>query len=140
MSNIGKKRLETVLAIAKYSISSGTATASPTPGGGIPKQIVLTASDGLMYTSIWKIYFEEDLLNKGMLEILAEIGLITASAAGTTYIVSKVSTAIIKEMTNWTGPLGWGVTAAIALSVSGLFGVAWALYCDQLYCQREKLA
>ncbi|MBD2501936.1 hypothetical protein [Anabaena azotica] len=140
MSNIGKKRLETVLAIATYSIGSGTATAAPTPGGEISKQIVLTASDGLMYTSIWKIYFEEDLLNKEMLEILAEIGLITASAAGTTYVVSKVSTAIIKEMTNWTGPLGWGVTAAIALSLSGLFGVAWALYCDHLYCQREKLA
>lgn len=80
------------------------------------------------------------LSNEGMLEILAEIGLITASAAGTTYIVSKVSTAIIKEITNWTGLLGWGVTDAIAISLSGLFVVAWALYCDYLYCQREKLA
>jgi hypothetical protein len=48
MSNIGKNRLEIVLAIARYSIGSSTATAAPTPGGEIPKQIVLTASDGLM--------------------------------------------------------------------------------------------
>ncbi|BCL34713.1 hypothetical protein [Nostoc sp. MS1] len=138
MSEIGKKRLETVLAIATYSISSGTATAAPTPGAEIPKQIVLTASDSLMYTSIWNIYFQEDLSNKEMLDILLEIGLVTVGAAGTTYIVSKASTAILKEITNWTGPLGWGVTAAIAGSLSGIFGVAWALYCDQLYSQREK--
>jgi uncharacterized membrane protein len=138
MSDIGKKRLETVLAIATYSISSGTATAAPTPSTEIPKQIVLTASDSLMYTSIWKIYFEEDLSTKGMLDILLEIGLVTVGAAGTTYIVSKASTAILKEITNWTGPLGWGVTAAIAGSLSGIFGIAWALYCDQQYCHREK--
>jgi hypothetical protein len=139
MSDIGKKRLETVLAIATYCISSGTATAAPTPGGEIPKQIVLTASDSLMYTSIWKIYFQEDLSAKGMLDILLEIGLVTVSAVGTTYIVSKASTAILKEITNWTGPLGWGVTAAIAGSLSGIFGVAWALYCDQQYSRRKKL-
>jgi hypothetical protein len=138
MSNLGKKRLETVLAIATYSIGSGTATATPTPGGEIPKQIILTASDSLMYISIWKIYFAEELSSKGLLEILTEIGLVTVGAAGTTYIVSKASTAIIKEITNWTGPLGWGVTAAIAGSLSGMFGVAWALYCDQLYSQRKS--
>lgn len=140
MSNIGKKRLETVLAIATYSIGSGTATVAPTPGVEISKQIVLTTADSLLYTSIWKIYFEEDLSSKGLLEIVIELGLVTVSAAGTAYIVSKASTAILKEITNWTGPLGWGLTGAIAGSLSGIFGVAWALYCDQLYSQREKLA
>ncbi|QLE58610.1 hypothetical protein [Nostoc sp. TCL26-01] len=138
MSNLGKKRLDTVLAIATYSIGSGTASAAPTPGGEIPKQLILTASDILMYTSIWKIYFEEELSSKGLLEILAELGLVTISATGTAYVVSKASTAILKEITNWTGPLGWGFTAAIAASLSGLFGVAWALYCDQLYSHREQ--
>ena len=137
MSDIGKKRLEAVLAIATYSIGSGTASAAPTPGGEIPRQLILTASDILMYISIWKIYFQEDLSRQGLLDILAELGLVTVSATGTAYIVTKASTAILKEITNWTGPLGWGVTAAIAGSLSGLFGVVWALYCDRLASERQ---
>lgn len=137
MSSLGKKRLEASLAIATYAVGSGTASAAPTPGGELPKQILLTTSDVLMYTSIWKIYFEEDLSNKELVEILAELGLVTIAATGTAYVVSKASTALLKEITNWTGPLGWGVVAAIAGSLSGLFGVAWAIYCDQLYSQRQ---
>ncbi|MDZ7957378.1 MAG: hypothetical protein RMY34_05655 [Aulosira sp. DedQUE10] len=137
MSILGKKRLETALAIATYAVGSGTASAAPTPGGELPKQILLTASDVLMYTSIWKIYFAEDLSQKELVEILAELGLVTIAAAGTAYVVSKASTAVLKEITNWTGPLGWGIIAAIAGSLSGLFGVAWAIYCDQLYSQKQ---
>ncbi|MBE9200681.1 MULTISPECIES: hypothetical protein [unclassified Nodularia (in: cyanobacteria)] len=137
MSDFGKKRLEAVLAIASYSIGSGTASSVPTPGGEIPRQLILTASDILMYISIWRIYFQEDLSRQGLLDILAELGLVTVSATGTAYIVSKATTAILKEITNWTGPLGWGVTAAIAGSLSGLFGVVWALYCDRLASERE---
>ncbi|BAZ50121.1 hypothetical protein JMG10_42085 [Nostoc ellipsosporum NOK] len=138
MSNLGKKRLDTAVAIATYTIGSGTASAVPTPGVEIPKQLLVTASDILMYTNIWKIYFEEDLSKKELLEILAQLGLVAIGATGTAYIVTKASTAILKEITNWTGPLGWGVTAAIAGSLSGLFGLAWGLYCDHLYSQRQS--
>jgi hypothetical protein len=138
VSDLNKKRLETVLAIATCAISSGTASAAPTPGGEIPKQVILTAADILMYTSIWKIYFQEDLSTKGLVDILTELGLVTVGATGTAYVVSKATTAILKEITNWTGPLGWGFTAAIAGSLSGLFGAMWAVYCDYLYSQREQ--
>lgn len=137
MSNLGNKRLETVLAIATYAVSNGTASSVPNPGGEIPKQLIVTAADILMYTKIWQIYFEEDLSSKELVEILAELGLVTISAISTVYIVSKASTAILKEIANWTGPLGWGVTAAIAGSLSGLFGLGWALYCDTIYSQRK---
>jgi hypothetical protein len=138
VGNLGKKRLDTVLAITTYAIGSGTASVAPTPGGEIPKQFILTASDILMYTTIWRIYFEEELSTKGLIEILAELGLVTFGATGTAYIVSKASTAILKEITNWAGPLGWGFTAAIAGSLSGLFGAIWAIYCDHLYSQKEQ--
>jgi hypothetical protein len=138
VGNLGKKRLDTVLAITTYAIGSGTASVAPTPGGEIPKQFILTASDILMYTTIWRIYFEEELSTKGLIEILAELGLVTFGATGTAYIVSKASTAILKEITNWAGPLGWGFTAAIAGSLSGLFGAIWAIYCDHLHSQKEQ--
>jgi hypothetical protein len=137
MSNLGKKRMDVVLAIATYAVGGATAAAVPTPGGEIPKQLIVTASDILMYTNIWKIYFEEELSTKGIIEILTELGLVTVGGAGTAYVVSKISTAILKEISNWTGPLGWWVTAAISSSLSALFGVAWALYCDQICVQKE---
>ncbi|MBD2449296.1 hypothetical protein H6G76_19460 [Nostoc sp. FACHB-152] len=132
------KRLDAVLAVATYAIGGATATAAPTPGGEIPKQVLLTAADILMYTTIWKIYFEEELSSKTITEILAQLGLVTIGGAGTAYIVTKVSTAILKEISNWMGPLGWGFTAAVAGSVSALLGVAWALYCEQIYLQKEQ--
>ncbi|QSJ18902.1 hypothetical protein JYQ62_09185 [Nostoc sp. UHCC 0702] len=136
MRSTGKKRLDAAIAITTYAVGSGTASAVPTPGVELPRQLLLTASDILMYTNIWKIYFEEDLTSKGLLEILRELGLVTIGATGTAYLVTKATTAILKELSNWTGPLGWGVTAAIAGSLSGLFGLAWTLYCDHLYSQR----
>jgi hypothetical protein len=33
--------------------------------------------------------------------------------------------------------VGWGVKAAIAGSLSSLFGLGWMLYCDRLYSQKE---
>ncbi|KAB8332351.1 hypothetical protein SD80_017155 [Scytonema tolypothrichoides VB-61278] len=137
MSHLAKKRLEAVLAVATYAVGSGTATAAPTPGVEVPKQLILTASDIIMYTRVWKIYFEEDLSSQGLLEMLVELGLVTVAATGTAYIVSKASTAILKEITSWTGPLGWGVLAVISGSITGLFGAAWALYCDYLYSQKQ---
>jgi hypothetical protein len=136
VSNLGKKRLDAVLAIANCVVRNGAAVAVPTPGGEIPKQLILTASDILTYTAIWRIYFQEDLSSKQLFEILAEMGLVTVVATGTAYVASKATTAILKEIYNWTGPLGWGVTATITGSLTGLIGLAWAVYCDNLYCER----
>lgn len=134
---LGKKRLDAASAIATYAIGSGTASAAPTPGGELPRQLLLTASDILMYTSIWKTYFEEDLSEKDVLEILTELGLVSAVGAGAAYVAGKATTAALKELTNWLGPLGWVTTAAIAGSFSALFGAVWAVYCDNLYQQNH---
>nr|WP_290225378.1 hypothetical protein [Trichocoleus desertorum] len=134
MSNLDKKRLDVALAIAGYAVDSGAAVAMPTFGVELPKQVVLSASDVLMYTRIWKIYFEEDLSHSNLMEMLTQVGLVTVAATGVAYIVAKGSTAILKEFTNW---LGWGATAAIAGSLAALSGAAWALYCDYLYAERN---
>ncbi|AKG20417.1 hypothetical protein [Calothrix sp. 336/3] len=138
VSNLGRKRLETTLAIAGYAVGGGMAAAAPGLGGKIPTQLLLTTSDILLYTRIWKIYFDEDLSNKQVLEMLTELGLVTAVAAGVSYVASRATTAILMEINNWLGPVGWGATAAIAGSITGLFGAAWAVYCDNLYSQKQS--
>lgn len=86
----------------------GSVSAAPTPCAEVPKQIVLTASDIVMYTNIWKIYFKEDVSSKKVIEILIELGLVAVAAVGTAYIVTKLTTAILSEIIDWCGPLGWG--------------------------------
>lgn len=136
MNHLGKKRLEAALAIAGCAASGGAATAVPMPCGEVPKQVVLTASDILMYVTVWKIYFEEDLSQKDLLALLAEVGIITAAAAGTAYLAAKGSTALLKEITNWAGPMAWWVGALLAGSLTGGLGGLWAFYCDYRYCQQ----
>ncbi|GAB1544037.1 hypothetical protein NUACC21_67130 [Scytonema sp. NUACC21] len=136
--NLGKKRLEAIWAIATYAVGGGIVSGAPNPGVELPKQVILTASDILMYTTIWKIYFEEELSHKGLVEILLDMGFVTIAATGTAYVVAKGTTAVLQEMTNWFGPLGWGVSAAISGSITGVVGAMWTLYCDRLYSQKQS--
>ncbi|MBF2068059.1 MAG: hypothetical protein IGS39_27130 [Calothrix sp. C42_A2020_038] len=137
MNNLGKKRLDATSIIVTCALGNATVSVAPTPGVELPKQFLLTASDVLMYVRIWKTYFEEDLSSKSVIEMLGELGLVCAVGAGTGYVVGKATTAILKEIVNWTGPLGWGVTATIVGSSSGMLGAAWAVYCDSMYQQKH---
>lgn len=138
MSNEGKKRLDAVWALTSYAVSGGIITAVGVPGTEIPKQITLTASDVMLYGTIWKIYFEEELSSKKLLDVLAELGLITVAAAGTAYVVARGSSALLREITNRFGPVGWGVSAAITSSATGAIGAVWIWYCEQLYLKRSS--
>lgn len=133
MSNIGKKRLEALISLSRYAVGGGTVAAAPLPGGEIPKQIALTASDIFMYLSLWKIYFEEDLSEKELLDMLVELGSIAITAAGTAYVVAKSSTAILAEIANRFGLVGWGIAATVTGSLTAVCGLLWILYCDFLY-------
>lgn len=139
VNRLGKKRLEVILTILGCAAGGGTAAATPTPCAEAPKQLMLTAADILMYASIWKIYFEEELSHKALMEMLVEIGLVSVAAVGTAYAVARASTALACEVTDWLGPMGWGTSALLSSSLAGLSGVAWALYCDRRYCDRATV-
>jgi len=140
MSELGKKRLEAAWTIAGYATGGGAVSVAATPGIEVPKQLLLAVSDVLMYGTIWKIYFEEDLTQKELLEILAELGLVTVTATGAAYLVAEATSAIAREIADWLGPSGWGVSAIIASSLTATIGALWALHCDQLYQERQAQA
>jgi hypothetical protein len=140
MNDLGKKRLEAAWTIAGYATGGGAVSMAATPGVEVPKQVLLAVSDVLMYGTIWKIYFEEDLAQKELLEILAELGLVTVTATGAAYLVAEATAAIAREISNWLGPSGWGVSAIIASSLTATIGALWALHCDQLYQERQAQA
>lgn len=136
--NLNKKRKKAALAILAVAAGSGVVIAIPIPSGEIPKQVFMTVAAVAMYTVIWDIYFDEELSQKDIKSILVDLGLITLISAGTAYITAKGATALISDITNWLGAIGWGVVGIIAGSVTGLLGVAWASYCDDLYRNQSR--
>ena len=137
MSDIGKKRVEAAWTIAGYATGGGAVSATVTPGVEVPKQLLLAVSDMFMYGTIWKIYFEDDLTQKELLEILAELGLVTVTATGAAYLVAEATSAIAREIADWLGPSGWWISGVIASTLTGTIGALWALHCDQLYQERQ---
>lgn len=130
---IGKKRLEAILTISGYAAGDGAISALPSADGDFSKQIAITTSDILMYSSIWKVYFEETLTAQDLQAMLVELGLVTVAAAGTAYLVSQGTNFILRRIIGWLGPIGWWGTALVSGSLAGLFGMAWMAYCDRRF-------
>ena len=70
--------------------------------------------------------------------MLAELGLITVAAVGTTYVVAKSSTAILSEIANRFEVVGWSIAATVTASLTGLCGLLRILYCDILMVCKIK--
>lgn len=138
MSNLRQKRKRVFLVILAAVSSSGVVTAAPTPDMEIPKQIFLTVADVAMCTLIWDIYFDEELAQKNIKSILLDLGLIGVISVVTAFITAKAITALISQMTNWLGSIGWGVAGLIAGLATSLLGVGWAFYCDDLYRHQNR--
>ncbi|MEO1149265.1 MAG: hypothetical protein AAFY26_27500, partial [Cyanobacteria bacterium J06638_22] len=71
-------------------------------------------------------------------EILVEVGVVAATSAGTTYLITKGSLAILCELTDWLGPPGWALKIVVSGSLIGMVGVVWAMICDRLYQEKTQ--
>lgn len=138
MSSLRQKRNRVFLAILAAVSGSGVVTAAPTPDMEIPKQIFLTVADVAMCTIIWDIYFDEELSQKNIKSILLDLLLIAVISLVTALVTAKAITALISQITNWLGSIGWLVAGLIAGVATSLLGVAWAFYCDDLYRHQSR--
>lgn len=138
MSNLHQKRNRVFLAILVTVSGSGVVTAVPRPDIEIPKQIFLTVADVAMCTIIWDIYFDEELSQKNIKSILLDLLLIAVISVVTAFITAKAITALISQITNWLGSIGWLVAGLIAGVAISLLGVGWAFYCDDIYRHKTR--
>lgn len=133
MSSLHHKRKQVFIAILAAVCGSSVVTATPTPDIEISKQVFLTIADVAMCAIIWNIYFDEELSKKDVISILLDLLVVTVISAVTAYITAKGITALINDVTDWLGLMGWGVIGIIAGLATSLLGVGWASYCDDLY-------
>ena len=133
MSSLHHKRKKVSIAILATVFGSGLVTATPTPDIEISKQVFLTIANVAMCAIVWNIYFDEELSKKDVMSILLDLLVVTVISAFTAYIAAKGITALINDITNWLGVVGWLVIGVIASLATSLLGVCWASYCDDLY-------
>ena len=133
MSSLHHKRKQVSIAILAAVFGTGVVTATPTPNLEISKQVFLTIANVAMCALVWNIYFDEELSKKDILSILFDLLVVTVISAFTAYITAKGITALINDITNLLGIIGWAVIGIIAGLATSCLGIGWASYCDDLY-------
>ncbi|MDJ0686949.1 MAG: hypothetical protein QNJ41_00410 [Xenococcaceae cyanobacterium MO_188.B32] len=133
MSSLHHKRKQVSIAILATVFGTGVVTATPTPNLEISKQVFLTIANVAMCALVWNIYFDEELSKKDIISILLDLSIVTVISAFTAYVTAKGITALINDITNWLGVIGWVVIGIIAGLATSLLGIGWASYCDDLY-------
>jgi hypothetical protein len=133
MINVTNKRKRACLTVLATLVGVGAVTANPTYGIELSKQVFITIANVAMCIMLWDVYFDEELAQKGIRSILLDLSLVTVSSAFTAYITARGLTTLTNYFTTVLGVLGWGAAGLLASVVTGLLGVGWAFYCDDLY-------
>ena len=133
MSELRRKRKRVFLVILATITGNILVTATPSPRIESSKYLLSTFANIAMFIVVWDFYFEEQLLQKSVREILQDLLNITLISAVTTLIVFKGITKNIDYLLATFGLRGWSIAGAIAGLVTAALGVAWSLYCDDLY-------
>lgn len=118
MASLKKKRIQVLEIIATAAGVGGFATFVPKPTIEVPTQIVLGAADLAMCLKIWNIYFDEEIEEKSMLEIMTTKGIIAVAAGGTGYIIARGATGLLHEAMNAITLPGWVTSGLIAASAT----------------------
>jgi hypothetical protein len=138
MSQIKHKRSKAAIAILAAVVGSGVVTANATPNIDLSKQLFITIANVAMCIILWDIYFDEELAKKNIGSVLSEFCIITLSSVVTAYILAKGTTALMNYVVQTLGSRGWGVTGILAGLLTGLLGLGWAFYCDDLYRNQKS--
>jgi hypothetical protein len=133
MKNLAQKRKQSWFVIMATVFGSALIAAAPKTNLDSAKQIFLTVADVAMCMMIWDIYFGENLYQKKIKSILLELLFVILVIAITAYIISKGLTVLGDKLIIWLGIMGWGAIGLIAAVAACSLGVAWTLYCDDLY-------
>jgi hypothetical protein len=131
--SLTKKRWRAVLQIAAYSGANIVFAGTPKPGAEIPTQIALTGTDFVMCATIFYEYYNEQISQERILEILGAGGLIVAIAGGGGYAIAGGASGLIAEVTNWLGPVGWAASGLLAARGTALLGLIWLAIIDRAY-------
>jgi hypothetical protein len=129
--SVFKKRVQTVGAIAAAATATAGTSGAPTPLLELPKQSVIAMGDIALCVAIYMIWYDTRITNEEMIELLKDGGMLAVVGGALVYGGVKVTEGLLAEALNLLGPLGWGVSAAITASVTGMVGLTFWMLCER---------
>ena len=138
MSNLNHKRKRVLIAVLAAVMGNALVTATPSLNTETAKNLFLTFANVVMFIIVWDTYFEEQLSQKSIMSILQDLLAITCISLITAFIISKGITKNIDNLITILGSTGWLISGIIAGFATGILGIFWALYCDDLYRNSAK--
>jgi hypothetical protein len=105
-------------------------TQRPRPSVETIKQAGVTAADLTLMAGIYNIYFEEQIGQGEMIQLLKDAGILIAVGGTLLYGGIKVSESGLAEVLNFVPGVGWGISGLITASVTTMVGGLFAVYCD----------
>lgn len=131
--SLGRRRVEAGLAITAAALSTGGGSGAPTPSLELPKQLAIAGADLAMLAAVYRIYFDENPTEESVEALLQEYGLATVAGGALVYGGMKLTEGLMAEALNFIPLAGWGISALITGSVTGMVGLSWAAVCDGHY-------
>jgi hypothetical protein len=125
-----RKRWKALWVIVPTATATGAASATPTPSLETVKQAAVTAADIALMANIYNVYFEEEITQGEMIQLLKDAGILIAVGGTLLYGGIKVTESGLAEVLNFVPGVGWGVSGAITATVTLLVAGLFAMYCD----------
>jgi hypothetical protein len=133
VSNLNHIRKRVLLVILATVTGNVLVTVTPSLNIASSKYLFSTFANVMMFIVVWDSYFDEKLSQKSTKLILLDLLNITLISAITTLIIFKGITKTIDYLIMIFGLNGWIIAGAIAGLATAIMGIAWSLYCEDLY-------
>jgi hypothetical protein len=128
--SLAKKRRKVIGILLTAAGGTGSVSAAPTPGLEFPKQAFVGLADALVFSNIYQAYFDEDLDEESVKNMLQQTGVAVAVGGGVAYVSIKLTEGLLAEILNFLPGVGWLISGAITASMTVIFGALWATMCD----------
>mgnify|MGYP000870277397 CR=1 FL=1 len=125
------KRGRALWLISIQSAAGGGVAAVPKPGLETFAHVTLSANEIALCLGIAQIYFGAGVTREDVIRMMKEAGIAVAAGGVLAYGATKVGHGVVNELLNAGGPVGWGIKAILATSLTATVGVSFMVFCEK---------
>ena len=124
------KKKDAMWVIIGATAGNSVQASFPVPGFETHKHLAMTSVEIGMCLAIAKIYFGEQITREDLKPMFQEAGIAIGAGGGLGLVATKVGHVATDELLNLAGPIGWGVKAGIAGSLTASIGLVFLKFCE----------
>ncbi len=130
---LDKQRFDAFVAIGRTALGTALTGAAPVPALAVARQLGIAAADAWMCFDIYKAYFDKDLSERELVDMLGTTGMIVLVGGIASYGTMKVAQSLLNEWLTIFPLGGWLLSGMMTGSSSLLLGLAWMTFVEDTY-------